>query len=104
MKFRKLRIAWSVFWGLAAFLHCLLLVISYWYFGSIEYRLSSTSNLMMNCVKGCIYAGTTLDADADWNVTIEPLSDTVRATAKEVQAGNVTETVDVLVPIDWEHD
>jgi hypothetical protein len=105
MRYRKLRIAWSVVWSLAAVLFCLLWVISYWCFGSIEYRLSSTSNLMVNCVKGCTYMGTMLDTDADdWNVTIEPLSSSVRSTVEEVRSENVTKNIDVFVPIDWEHD
>jgi hypothetical protein len=104
MSFRKLRIAWSVVWSLAAVLFCLLWVVSYWCFGSIECRLSSTSNLMVNCVKGCTYMGTMLDTDADWNVTIEPLSGSVRSTTEEVQSGNVTKTIEVVVPIDWERD
>jgi len=37
MRFRKLRIAWSVFWGLVAVLLCLLWVRSYWHNESFGY-------------------------------------------------------------------
>jgi hypothetical protein len=36
MKYRKLRIAWSVFWGLAAVLLIALLVRSYWILDSLD--------------------------------------------------------------------
>jgi hypothetical protein len=36
MRYRKLRIAWSVFWGLAAVLLIVLLVRSYWILDSLD--------------------------------------------------------------------
>lgn len=100
----RLRIAWSVVWGTGAALFCVLWVISYWFFGAIECRASSTSNLMVACVKGCTYLGTTPSTDADWNATFEPLSDSVVSSIKEVRSGNITETIEVNAPIDWEYD
>src|SRR4051812_13876178 len=41
MRFRKLRIAWSVFWGVAAVLLIVLWVRSYWWAEGIEIRQSS---------------------------------------------------------------
>src|SRR3954451_17185227 len=40
MRFRKLRIAWSVFWGLAAVLLIVLWVRSFWYADHADYILS----------------------------------------------------------------
>ena len=101
---KYVRIAWWVAWGVAAVLFCLMWAISYWRFSSINCRLSATRILMVDCVKGCMYLGTMLDTDTDWDVTIEPLSGNVLAINKEVQSGDVTETIEVVVPIDWEHD
>jgi hypothetical protein len=39
MRFRKLRIAWSVVWGVACLLLCVLWVRSYWYSDVIRYPL-----------------------------------------------------------------
>jgi hypothetical protein len=41
MRFRKLRIAWSVFWGLAAVLLIVLWVRSYWWHDNIFYHGST---------------------------------------------------------------
>ncbi len=38
MRFRKLRIAWSVFWGLAAVLLVVLWVRSYWWVDQLGYH------------------------------------------------------------------
>jgi hypothetical protein len=40
MKYRKLRIAWSVFWGLAALLLLASWARSYWYYDYVNYRHS----------------------------------------------------------------
>jgi hypothetical protein len=42
MRFRKLRIAWSVFWGLAAVLLIVLWVRSYWWADLLAYRRGQT--------------------------------------------------------------
>src|SRR5262245_28767768 len=41
MRFRKLRIAWSVVWGVVAVLLIALWVRSYWWLDSISYRTSN---------------------------------------------------------------
>src|SRR6476646_1576226 len=51
MKYRKLRIAWSVFWGLAAVLLIVLWVRSYWYSEWINYS-SPPSHLRVYCNRG----------------------------------------------------
>jgi hypothetical protein len=43
MKYRKLRITWSVAWGIVAVLLCVLWVRSYWWTDSIEYVESFVS-------------------------------------------------------------
>jgi hypothetical protein len=53
MRFRKLRIAWSVVWGVAAALFVVLWVRSYLYSDSIAIaRLSSRRSLAVNSVRG----------------------------------------------------
>src|SRR5262245_38644037 len=42
MKFRKLRIAWSVFWGLACVLLIVLWVRSYWRLDILDYKSART--------------------------------------------------------------
>jgi hypothetical protein len=53
MRFRKLRIAWSAFWGLACVLLIVLWVRSYWW--ADMYHLSSTRvQLGVLSVRGCL--------------------------------------------------
>jgi hypothetical protein len=75
MKFCKLRIAWSIAWGVACVLLILLWVRSYWWNGSAEIRVSSTRELMVMSVQGYTYWGTLPDQDWNWNVSIEPLDE-----------------------------
>jgi hypothetical protein len=58
MSFRKLRIVWSVFCGVACLLLIVLWVLSYWWLGSVEIRVSSTDELRLISVQGCTYWGT----------------------------------------------
>jgi hypothetical protein len=75
MKYRNLRIAWSVTWGVVAVLLGVLWVRSYWWNGSVEIRLSSTRELMVMSVQGYTYWGTLPDQGWNWNVSIEPLDE-----------------------------
>ena len=43
MKYRKLRIAWSVGWGIAAVLMCLLWVRSYWVHHTLSFNYGTSS-------------------------------------------------------------
>jgi hypothetical protein len=56
MKFRKLRIAWSVGWGLFALLLCLLWVRSYWWLNQAQYKLSNTESLVVLSAGGTVSA------------------------------------------------
>ena len=49
---RKLRIAWSVGWGVVAVLLCLLWVRSYWRFDGVEYDYRTSSVDYGECVFG----------------------------------------------------
>src|SRR4051794_19852377 len=47
MRFRKLRIAWSVFWGLACVLLVVLWVRSYWWEDEATFVCSSRTKLLL---------------------------------------------------------
>jgi|tagenome__1003787_1003787.scaffolds.fasta_scaffold19770994_1 hypothetical protein len=59
MRFRKLRIAWSVFWGLACILLIVLWVRSYFVYDTAYCPLSSPQMLIANSYSGrlSMYAG-----------------------------------------------
>ena len=69
MRFRKLRIAWSVVWAVACLLLVTLWVLSYWWNGSVEIRVSATREVMVMSVQGYTYWGTLPDRDWNWNVS-----------------------------------
>ena len=75
IKCRRLRIAWSVLCGTICVLLIVLWVLSYWWNGSVEIRVSSTRELMVMSVQGYTYWGTLPDQDWNWNVSIEPLDE-----------------------------
>ena len=63
MKFRKLRIAWSVVWGLAAVLLVVLWVQSYWWFNHAQYIFSNNRFVALIAVQGVVSVfGGTFDA------------------------------------------
>jgi hypothetical protein len=53
MKYRKLRIAWSVGWGVAAVLLCVLWVRSYWNYYAIAYIDTSFGGVGLFFYRGC---------------------------------------------------
>ena len=55
MKFRKLRIAWSVVWGVVTVLLCVLWVSSYWRMNGLSGRTFSGDLLRLNFVRGEIH-------------------------------------------------
>jgi hypothetical protein len=52
MKYRKLRIAWSVSWGIVALLLCVLWVRSYWWFDNLN--LSRAESKVIQSFRGGI--------------------------------------------------
>jgi hypothetical protein len=52
MRFRKLRIAWSVFWGLACVLLVVLWVRSYWYWDGACDHIDGTHGLELHSLRG----------------------------------------------------
>jgi hypothetical protein len=50
MRFRKLRIAWSVGWGVVAVLLCVLWVRSYWRWESVQWGWGSPTHRAVKCV------------------------------------------------------
>jgi hypothetical protein len=52
MRFRKLRIAWSVFWGLVFVLLIVLWVRSYWQFDLVLVRLSASNDVRIVSYRG----------------------------------------------------
>ena len=55
MRYRKLRIAWSVGWGILAVLFCVLWVRSYWRADSLVISIAKTYQLELQSVPGrCI--------------------------------------------------
>ncbi len=57
MRFRKLRIAWSVFWGLAAVLLIALWVVSCWRFDQFVVRASPGEYRALTNVRGAVVFG-----------------------------------------------
>src|SRR4051812_42704575 len=55
MRFRKLRIAWSVFWGVACLVLILLWVRSYWYWDSACDHIDGTQGLELHSLRGQTY-------------------------------------------------
>src|SRR4051812_17902034 len=81
MRFRKLRIAWSVVWGLAAVLLIVLWLRSYWWFDVIE-RVSSGSFAELRLNSGTVHFSyesppplpPPLGQDLAWELTSYPAS------------------------------
>jgi hypothetical protein len=81
MRFRKLRIAWSVVWGVVAALFLVLWVRSYWSFDVLE-RASSKSYVEVRSNCGAIYTDfqnppplpPPLGRDPAWMFTVYPAS------------------------------
>jgi hypothetical protein len=70
MKFRKLRIAWSVFWGLVAVSQCVLWVQSYWCFNHAQYILSNNKTVALIAAQGVVSIfGGTIDLPNDNSIT-----------------------------------
>jgi hypothetical protein len=57
MKFRKLRIAWSVAWGVACVLLIALWVRSYWWIDSAQISITKSQLLIVNFMHGGIGIG-----------------------------------------------
>jgi hypothetical protein len=102
MRFRKLRIAFSMVCGILCMLLIALWVRSYWWYGSVEIRVSSTRELMVMSVQGYTYWGTLPDQDWNWNVSIEPLDEgnqtfnpfgTRNVTHNVIRTGNLASNV-----------
>src|SRR4051794_7311826 len=55
MKYRKLRIAWSVTWGIAAVLLIALWVRSYWIVDAPHLKLSGYILCRVTTFRGCMY-------------------------------------------------
>jgi hypothetical protein len=71
MRFRKLRVAWSVFWGLACVLLVVLWVRSYWYDDYALDHISGTQGLELFSLRGktCIsyiYGVSPPDPERGW--------------------------------------
>src|SRR6186713_3174521 len=49
MKYRKLRVAWSVVWGVVAVLFCALWVRSYWWVDSLYVKLPNPQRNLIIC-------------------------------------------------------
>src|SRR5262245_38540076 len=57
MRFRKLRIAWSVVWGILAVLLLMLWVRSYWWFDNVNFSTSGTEVVQsFDGVLGFVYS------------------------------------------------
>src|SRR3954469_13810361 len=62
MRFRKLRIAWSVFWGLAAVLLVMLCMRSYWWQDGFAYdRTSGLTSIYISTCPGGFWFETNAD-------------------------------------------
>jgi hypothetical protein len=90
MRFRKLRIAWSVFWGLAAVLLIALWVRSYSWLDTLQFRLTrGPATCCIQCYVGRVAAFTFNEQAAPrWNLKSDPIigkvaSDLASLTARE---------------------
>jgi|tagenome__1003787_1003787.scaffolds.fasta_scaffold20711833_1 hypothetical protein len=73
MRFRKLRIAWSVFWGLACVLLIVLWVRSYWWGDVFTFPQSSQGALGIGSINARIMFGATNDDTFPlWEWLVEP--------------------------------
>ena len=54
MKYRKLRIAWSVAWGMVAVLLCVMWVRSYWVTDSAEYLVPNWRDFAIGSARGYV--------------------------------------------------
>src|SRR3954468_40998 len=71
MRFRKLRIAWSAFWGVACVLLIVLWVRSYWYEDFAIDHISGTQGLELYSLRGktyisYVYAVSPPDPERGW--------------------------------------
>ncbi|HEX3599892.1 MAG TPA: hypothetical protein VHU84_07100 [Lacipirellulaceae bacterium] len=79
MKYRKLRIAWSAVWGIAALLLLLLWVRSYWRADNVGYRRSSPTWSIVS-QNGVMYAGEMYrNQPTGWIVSSRAVTDPVAA-------------------------
>jgi hypothetical protein len=68
MKHRKLRIAWSVAWGIACVLLIVLWVRSYWWVDIVYYRPASKTLFLMRSDQGAVSCG-------DWSDRVGTMGD-----------------------------
>src|SRR4051812_47765657 len=67
MKFRKLRIAWSVVWGVVAVLLILLWARSYWRWGAFFSPPINSTAIWTDSVQGLVYCFTAYSTGAGWD-------------------------------------
>jgi hypothetical protein len=72
MKFRNLRIAWSVFWGLACVLLVVLWVRSYW---RVDYFTYPFSSIEVESRLGILVISESIDNGQNWTWQSESISD-----------------------------
>jgi len=68
MRYRKLRIAWSVLWGLVAVLLVVLWVRSYWWLNLIKGPLTPSKTLVVTSSKGFFVVGTLSSTAYIWKI------------------------------------
>jgi hypothetical protein len=67
MKYRKLRIAWSVAWGTVAVLLCVLWMRSYWRFDLLHWPSSNNTQTTVGSNMGVVYLNRSLNRrQNDW--------------------------------------
>jgi hypothetical protein len=81
MKFRKLRIAWSVVWGLLAVLLIALWVRSYSWSDDLIIRLSGPSKCIVHSMKGTVsgYCVSYPGPDENWTIRSESVAEMTAA-------------------------
>jgi hypothetical protein len=73
MRFRKLRIAWSVLWGVLAVLLCVLWVRSYAHSDLVDVPFGSSKSFRITIDPGMIWTAK-IDMPSEWNFESEPVS------------------------------
>ena len=93
MRFRKLRIAWSVGWGIAAVLLCVLWVRSYRYSTQYQHSLSTTHWVTSETQIGRVYISWRVgnsNKDLRQGFIVREIDDATRATLERIHSQNET--------------
>ena len=85
MRFRKLRIAWSVFWGLACLLLILLWVRSYWWHDYCRGAVVGMQGVYFDSAQGRIGAAVFTPGFTEWTSASQPIDQALSTIAMKLR-------------------